>query len=408
MNKTLLLLIIFTLIALYSPVPSGTGTAFAAEVKNTVVKKDGNRLLFQYDLHGGAGEVADVKVILTIKGKDYHAEGLHLEGDYGKVRTGSGKRLWWNVLQDFPRGFSGKFDYEITAGAKAGDIYTDPATGMEFVFVKGGCYRMGQSDADREWLISKAGNDHYEKYYSDEKPAHEVCVDDYYIGKYEVTVGEFRKFINDTGYRTDAEKGGGCRYWTGSEVKQGSGRNWRNPGFSQRESHPAVCVSWNDARAYLKWLSRKSGKNYRLPTEAEWEYAARSGGKRERYAGFSTKGDIYRYANFCDTNCDWSWKTESQDDGYKFTAPVGSYRPNGIGLYDMSGNVHEWVADRYGEDYYKSSPKNNPKGPYGGEYRVLRGGAWDYVPRTIRSANRGRINPVNSVNGFGFRCARTP
>ena len=118
--------------------------------------------------------------------------------------------------------------------------------------------------------------------------------------------------------------------------------------------------------------------------------------------------DIYRYANFCDTNCKYSWKTGSQDDGYQFTAPVGSYRPNGIGLYDMSGNVWEWVADRYGEDYYKSSPKNNPEGPSSGKFRVLRGGSWNFEPGVVRTANRLGFSPDFTGNFNGFRCAVTP
>ncbi len=141
--------------------------------------------------------------------------------------------------------------------------FSDPTTGMEFVSVPGGCFRMGDSFGDGE---------------PDEYPVHEVCVDGFSMGKYPVTVGEFRKFVNDTGYRTEAEKGGGCfTVQPDGKWPKTPSANWKNPGFSQADRHPAVCISWNDTNEFSKWLSRKGGRAYRLPTEAEWEYAARAG-----------------------------------------------------------------------------------------------------------------------------------
>ncbi|MCP4996404.1 MAG: SUMF1/EgtB/PvdO family nonheme iron enzyme, partial [Gammaproteobacteria bacterium] len=173
----------------------------------------------------------------------------------------------WSKSVDVERGD----DISVTAELATGnpEAYKEPATGMEFVLVKGGCYDMGDTFGD--------GDDN-------EKPVHEVCVDGFYIGKYEVTVGEFRRFVNETGYRTDADTGGGMYVWTGNKWEKESGRGWRSPGFSQTDNHPVVGVSWNDAQKYINWLNRKSGKSYRLPTEAEWEYAARSGGKRYKYS----------------------------------------------------------------------------------------------------------------------------
>lgn len=214
---------------------------------------------------------------------------------------------------------------------------------MEFILVKGGCFQMGDTLGDGE---------------SDKKTVHEVCVDDIYIGKYEVTVGEFKKFANDTGYSTDAEKGDGCFVWTGSEWKKESSYNWRNLNFSQDDRHPAACVSWNDAKAYTEWQSKKSGKPYRLPTEAEWEYAAMSEDNNEKYAGGNDIDSVAWY----------------KDNLENKTHPVGQKQPNGLGLYDMSGNVWEWVQGWYNSDYYKNSPKDNPKGAGSGKYRVLHGG----------------------------------
>ena len=180
---------------------------------------------------------------------------------------------------------------------------------------------------------------------SDEKPVHEVCVDDFYMGEHEVTQEEWK------------------------EVTGNNPSRFKNCG----DDCPVESVSWNEVQHYIRKLNNKTGLNYRLPTEAEWEYAAREGGRRIKFAGFSDEGDSSKYANFCDSNCDFGHKTGSQNDGYKNTSPVKSFKPNSLGLYDMTGNVYEWVSDWYGKDYYRNSPKDNPKGPGSGKYRVLRG-----------------------------------
>jgi len=227
---------------------------------------------------------------------------------------------------------------------------TDPLTGMEFVFVGGGCYQMG--DGRSETPLHSG------------TPKHEICIDDFYMGKYEVTVGQFRKFVNETSYKTEAEKGDGCRVLTVSKWRDEEDKNWRNVGFSQDENHPVACVSWDDAIAFANWLKNKTGKNYKLPTEAEWEYAARSGGKNEKYSGTSNESELTDYA----------WYSENSG---KKTHPVGQKKPNGIGIYDMSGNAYEWVNDWYDGKYYKNSPKNNPTGPSSGKRKVQRGGSWN-------------------------------
>ena len=269
---SLMLISVLTfLLALFS-------SCFAAEVKNTVSRQEGNRVIWEFEVISDTQEEADLTLTITIDGKTYKSKDLHIEGDFPKTKPGKGKKIYWNVLQDFPRGIHGNLDWELVAG---GMVFKDPVTGMELVFVKGGCFDMGDTFGD--------GRDN-------EKPVHNICISDFYMGKYEVTVGQFKRFTNATDYRTEAEKGDGCYYWTGSKVEIDRDKNWRNPGFVQTDTHPVVCVSWNDTSAFLEWVSRQSNKSYRLPTEAEWEYAARSSGKKERFAGFSQENQISRYA----------------------------------------------------------------------------------------------------------------
>ena len=312
----------------------------AAEVKNVQSSQVGNRVQFTYDLTGEERE-AEVTVNLTVPGGDRKAADLHLEGDVGKVRPGRGKVIWWNVLQDFPRGLNSEIAWEITAG---GQSFADVATGMEFVFVKGGCYEMGDTFGDGR---------------PDEKPVHNVCVNDFYMGKYEVTQGQWQAVMG-----SNPSKFNNC------------GANC-----------PVEQVSWNDTQDFIGRLNGKTGKNYRLPTEAEWEYAARSGGKREKYA---SGDDLDRDAWY------------SSNPGPR-THSEGTKAPNGLGLFDMSGNVWERCQDWYGEKYYNESTKDNPRGPSSGQYRVLRGGAWDNTPESVRAATRDGFEPANRSYSYGFR-----
>lgn len=312
----------------------------AAEVKNVQSSQVGNRVQFTYDLTGEERE-AEVTVSLTVPGGERKAVDLHLEGDVGKVKPGRGKVIWWNVLQDFPRGLNSEIVWEITAG---GQSFADVATGMEFVFVKGGCYEMGDTFGDGR---------------GDEKPVHNVCVNDFYMGKYEVTQGQWQTVM-------------------GSNPS-----NFNNCGANC----PVEQVRWNDTQDFIGRLNGKTGRSYRLPTEAEWEYAARSGGKREKYAGGD---DLDRVAWY------------SSNSGSR-THSVGTKAPNGLGLYDMSGNVWEWCQDWYGEKYYGESSKDNPRGPSSGQYRVLRGGAWYSKPEFVRAASRNWCEPAVRNNSSGFR-----
>ena len=250
-------------------------------------------------------------------------------------------------------------------------------------YIKPGSFQMGSNDGD-----------------SDEKPVHRVAIQKgFYLGRTEVTVGEFRKFINATGHRTD----GGCYVYTGSWEKR-SDASWRDPKYSQNDDHSVVCVSHEDSQAYTKWLSHKTGKRYRLPSEAEWEYAARAG-TTTKWSFGDSDDQICGYGNLADTNTDFSWKT-SCNDGHARTAPIGSYKMNPWGMYDMHGNVWEWCADWY-TDRYSNTPRDGSENKNGNQkYRILRGGSWYYVPNFLRSANRNRGRPSYRGGGSGFRLAR--
>jgi formylglycine-generating enzyme required for sulfatase activity len=270
-------------------------------------------------------------------------------------------------------------------------------SGENMVFIKGGCYQMGDTFGDAEkndepvhkgW---KGGHQHHHLGVN-EKPVHEVCVDDFYMAKYEVTVSEFREFVADIGYKTDAENGDGCFGWSGKKWEKDKNRNWRNPGFPQDDSHPVSCVSWDDAVVYIEWLSDKTGKRYRLPTEAEWEYTARSGGKKEKWAGTNNESGLSDYA----------WYNNNSNGK---THPVGQKKPNGFGLYDMTGNVWEWVQDWYGENYYSSSPKNNPQGPTSGFQHIHRGGSWYYSSHQARVTSRHPYTSDYRCYSLGIRLA---
>ncbi len=243
-----------------------------------------------------------------------------------------------------------------------GQIWREPVTGMEFVWVPKGCYQMGQTETEKQYLIKKVGKEKYNKYFQDELPRHEVCVDGFWMGKYEVTQGQYKKIMGSNPSRFKSI-------------------------FTSRDDYPVEKVSWNDAKEFISKLNQQSGKTFKLPAEAQWEYAAKSGGKDQKYSGGN---DIDRFA--------W-YRSNSQSKTHK----VGTKAPNGLGLYDMSGNVWEWCEDVYDKNAYSKHERNNPVITSGGSSRVDRGGCWDFIPRYVRAAYRGRDSADYRGSIVGFR-----
>jgi formylglycine-generating enzyme required for sulfatase activity len=244
----------------------------------------------------------------------------------------------------------------------------------------------------------------------DEAPVHAVTVRAFAAGKYEVTRDEYAAFARGTGHvsaGTCFADLAGDGSW-----KQDASATWSNPGFPQSGRDPAVCVSWEDAKAYAGWLSARTGKSYRLLSEAEWEYAARGGRDGDVFpwgnAPLPEAGGV-RHANGPDEGThrrfpSWSYFVGYRD-GYDEAAPVGRFAPNRFGLYDMAGNAWEWVADWYDASYFERSPAVDPTGPQSGSAHVVRGGSWGYAPEQHRASERGFAENGFWTATFGFRCA---
>jgi formylglycine-generating enzyme required for sulfatase activity len=263
-----------------------------------------------------------------------------------------------------------------------GDVLVN-SVGMELVWIEPGTFMMGSPeeevgrwDGERQHLVT--------------------LTQGYYLGATEVTRGQFSAFVQATNYRTEAEMLGSA--WTldgsdnWSDVK---GATWLNPGFTQDDSHPVVCVSWNDAVEFTKWLSGKEGRTYRLPTEAEWEYGCRAGTTTPFHTGETISTDQANY----DGN--YAYGAGRKGEYRDRTTPVGAFEPNAWGLYDMHGNAWEWCQDWYGD--YPAGDAMDPSGPDGGADRVLRGGGWFFIPRGCRSAYRLGGDPGNRYSNGGFR-----
>ncbi|HQU46644.1 MAG TPA: SUMF1/EgtB/PvdO family nonheme iron enzyme [Pirellulales bacterium] len=301
--------------------------------------------------------------------------------------------------------------------APHGKAFTN-SLGMKFKLIPAGEFMMGTEESQAE-LDQAFGKLPAAIAFSsdDEHPRHRVRISKpFFLGVYEVRKSDFARFAEATDYQTDAERDGkGGWGWDGAkkDLGQRSHFNWRNWGVNQDASSPVVNVSWNDATAFCQWLSGKEGRAYRLPTEAEWEYACRAGTTTRFYFGDGPAG-LARVANVADQSLNDFWRAYGKtatygkwflqaNDGYALTAPVGRFRANAFGLYDMHGNACEWCADWYGKDYYESSPAADPKGPAAGSFRVIRGGGWNFSPVYCRSAYRNRGTPAYRYHYVGFR-----
>lgn len=277
--------------------------------------------------------------------------------------------------------------------AKTGGTYRNCPGCPQMVVIYSGRFDMGSPDSEN-------GRE------KDEGPAHSVKIAEFAIGKTEITRGQFAKFVKETRYST------GDKCWTLENGKYEERKgNWREPGYPQDDNNPVVCINWNDAQAYVKWLSRKTGKKYRLPTEAEWEYAARGGTGTARYWG-SNPDDACAYANGADKTAEekiqgaTSWSVHHCTDGFAYTAPVGHFKPNAFGLNDMLGNVWEWTGDIYHANY-NGAPTNGSAWQGGGDKRLLRGGSWNNSPSDVRAATRYKSDPGLRFSSFGFRVVRS-
>jgi formylglycine-generating enzyme required for sulfatase activity len=280
--------------------------------------------------------------------------------------------------------------------------------GMKMVRIPAGEYMMGSLKTEMDWLrltFRKIWREGHKQWFEDELPLHPVRLTRaYFIGATEVTVGQFRQFVRETKHKTEAERGDGGMIFSKKENRWVPRKEmrWDNVPWQIQDNQPVVFVSWNDANAFCKWLSRKEKRTYRLPTEAEWERACRGGAVWARYPwGDRLPGD--HDSNFGDGDPKLPESLTTVNDGYQYVAPVASYPPNGYGLYDMAGNVMEWVEDRYDRNYYENSPLEDPHGPGVGPSRVNKGGNWFASPADDRCAFRGFSGPEMSFWNLGFR-----
>lgn len=241
---------------------------------------------------------------------------------------------------------------------------------------------------------------------SREAPQHRVGIPrSIAVGKFEVTVDQYSAFVRDTGHDAESE----CYVWSAGQKEWDSvaGKSFRDPGFPQTGSHPAACLNWGDAKAYVSWLSSKTGKSYRLLSEAEWEYAAR-GGTTTRFHFGDRVEELCDYANGADKDAYIAWKNKSCSDGVgDMTAQVGRYKANNFGLHDMHGNVVEWVEDCWNSNHTGALSDGSTRNSGDCSRRVLRGGSWSHPPDLLRSAFRGGYDKTFRSVNFGFRVART-
>jgi formylglycine-generating enzyme required for sulfatase activity len=279
---------------------------------------------------------------------------------------------------------------------------------MEFALIPAGTFQMGTRLTPEQVHQRYPGG--MMKMYERETQHQVKLTKAFYIGVHEVTVGQFRKFVEAENYKSEAERDGKGGYGYDAETgqfSQDAKYSWRNPGFEQDHKHPVVNVSWNDGVAFCKWLSRVEGRDYRLPTEAEWEYSCRAGSSREftfgddaeQLVGFGNVADASLKTKFPNLN----FTTVRGNDGSLFTSRVGSYRSNEFGLHDMHGNVHEWCSDWYWD--YPTSAVVDAVGPATGSYRVSRGGCWQHLAAHCRSAYRDWNPPDFRSDYLGFRVA---
>ena len=266
-------------------------------------------------------------------------------------------------------------------------LLPEPVQAPEMVPIAAGCFAMGSAPGE-------VGR-------HDSESQHPVCVEKYSVSRYEVTRGQYASFVRETGRETSDT----CYTYGDGGWGSRAGRSWRDPGYVQSDDHPVTCVSRDDALAYARWLSERQGRVYRLPTEAEWEYAARAGSGTARPWGESA-GRACTWGNVGDQSLnrhyrDWSWQVHLCDDGQVYTAPVGSFRVSLYGLHDMLGNVWEWTCSSYDPAYGSAERRCSSDNRNG----VVRGGSWSNSPRWVRVAARFENRTDARFDLVGFRLA---
>ncbi len=282
----------------------------------------------------------------------------------------------------------------------AGSVFRDCADCPEMLVIPQGRFLMGAApgEEERENLT--------EPFRNRSQPRHSIAVKRFAAGKFEVTRGQYRAFAEGTGRHSD-----GCFVWTGAEHVLDPRRDWRNPGYPQDDAHPVTCVSWEDASAYAAWLAQRTSRNYRLLSEAEWEYVARAGTTTSRFWGDEANLTC-SHANGADQSTVKEvpdaihWNAAACDDRHAYTAPVGSFRANAFGLHDLLGNAAEWTADCWNPNYAGAPVDGSVRNTGDCFQRAVRGGAWDESPVGLRAAYRVGSPVVIRVYTRGFRIAR--
>ncbi len=349
-----------------------TVSSYASDYKNATARVEGNYMVFNYDLTGQSSQQYVVGIQIRTKSHLYSTRSLHLEGDIGLVSPGQNKRIYWDVFKDFPNGIPKGATWTLLVRPRH---YTN-ALGMKFVYIPGGCYIMGANKNDK---LARP----------DEKPPHKVCVHGFFMGEYEVTNKQFKMF--DPTHNS------------------GESKLYNLNGANQ----PVVNVSWDSIQKYIQWLDVNTKEIYRLPTEAEWEYAARAGLKRDTY--WKNAKNACKYANIYDITAHNKIKSYLQKpfpckDGYVATAPVGKFLPNRFGLYDMIGNAAEWCYDTFYTKAYSVSKTHNPVyiNPYLSLAKSVRGGSWYSTQKDARLSARSNYMPGLISDFIGFRLVLEP
>ncbi|WP_373651433.1 formylglycine-generating enzyme family protein [Schlesneria sp. DSM 10557] len=306
---------------------------------------------------------------------------------------------------------------ELTAQAPDKNVISN-SINMKLVEIPAGEFEMGAEadieetlrkfpDCDRTWMMA-------------ELPRHKVKITKpFYMGQYEVTLNQFLKFYHDSKYKIDAEIDGNPSWGfdkEGNLIESLRFRPWDPIAWKIELNHPVIYVTWDDAVAFCDWLTAKEGHLYRLPTEAEWEYACRAG-TSSQYSFGDNPEELVKHANSADnsrlkffypgtTDADVRSRFVSGDDKFVWTAPIGRFQPNNFGLYDMHGNGWEWCSDYFEQNYYEDSPTEDPLGPVEGETHVLRGGGFYDGPFHLRCARRHSELPSGRDYGSSFRVVR--